>query len=1365
MTITPAALTITADDKTKVYGAALPTFTASYTGLVNGDTPASLTTAPSFSTTATSGSGVGNYPITVSGAASANYTISFVNGTLTVTRAPLTITADDKSRAFLQPNPPLTATYSGFVNGDGQGSLLTPELLTTTALLVSPPGSYPIVAIGATAANYSITHVNGTLTVLAANAPEVAFPAGNLNYTENSGAVVLDGTATVTDGDSPNFGGGSLTVDFKINGTADDRLAIHNQGTGAGQIGVSGSDVSYGGVALGSFAGGTDGATPLVVSLNDSVTPEVAQALLRQITFENVSDLPSTLTRTVRAVVDDGHGGTSAAATMTVSVTGLPDNPTVDWTAPAPITYGTALGSGQLTASANVAGAFVYSPPAGTVLHAGNGQVLSVTFTPEDTANYNTVTITRTIDVLPAGLVISADNKTKVYGAVLPPLTANYAGFVNGDTPASLDTPIVLATGATAASSVGNYPITASGASDPDYAISFVAGTLTVTPAALTITADNKSKAYGAALPTFTASYSGFVNGDTAASLDTPVTLTTTATANSAVGTYPITASGAADLNYTITFVNGTLTVTAVTLTITADNKTKVYGADLPTLTVSYAGFVAGDTAASLDTPVTVTTTATPGSPVGTYPITPSGAADANYTIVFVNGTLTVTPAALTITADHKTKVYGDALPTLTASYAGFVNGDTAASLDTPATLTTTATAASAVGTYPITVSGAADVNYTISFVAGTLSVTPATLTITADNKSKGYGAALPVFTASYAGFVNGDTPASLDVPVTLTTTATAASPVGAYPIEASGAADLNYTIHFVNGTLTVTRAVLTITADDKSKVYGAPAPTLTASYSGFLAGDTPASLETPVTLSVDVNTNSPVGTYPIVASGATSPNYTIVFVNGTLTVTRKALTITAVNQLKVYGAPLPTLTAIYNGFVNGETAAVLDTPLVLATTATASSPVGTYPITATGASDANYSITMTGATLTVSPAALSVRAADKTMTYGGTVPALTITYSGFVNGDTAANLTTPASSITLVTSASPAGTYLIVVSGATSPNYIITHVNGVLTVGRASLVVTADNKSKAYGAALPAFTASYAGFVNGDTPASLDTPVTFSSPATSASSAGTYPIILSGASDANYTITFVNGTLTITAVPLTVTAEAKSKVYGAPLPAFTASYVGFVNGDTPASLATPVSFSTTASASSSVGTYPITPGGAVSPNYIFTYVGSTLTVTPALLTITADNKAKVFLGVVPTLTASYAGLVNGDTPANLDTPVTLTTTAEQTSPVGNYPITASGAADLNYVITLVNGTLMVIELPPQLVILGINAAGDVSLQITCQPGLTLDVEESSDLSVWTQLTRLEVTTGATNYVDVGGGNGPKKFYRLKVVP
>ena len=100
-----------------------------------------------------------------------------------------------------------------------------------------------------------------------------------------------------------------------------------------------------------------------------------------------------------------------------------------------------------------------------------------------------------------------------------------------------------------------------------------------------------------------TVSYSGFVNGDTAASLTTPPTASTTATTASAVGTYPITASGAASPNYTFTYVNGTLTVTTATLTVTAANETKAYGAANPVLTVSYSGFVNGDTAASLTTP------------------------------------------------------------------------------------------------------------------------------------------------------------------------------------------------------------------------------------------------------------------------------------------------------------------------------------------------------------------------------------------------------------------------------------------------------------------------------------------------------------------------------------------------------------------------------------------------------------------------------------------------------------------------------------------------------------------------------------------------------------------------------------------
>jgi len=102
-----------------------------------------------------------------------------------------------------------------------------------------------------------------------------------------------------------------------------------------------------------------------------------------------------------------------------------------------------------------------------------------------------------------------------------------------------------------------------------------------------------------------------------------------------------------------------------------------------------------------------------------------------------------------------------------------------------------------------------ANYNGTPAFVSSTSSaltqvVSPATLTITANDQTKVYGAALPALTASYSGFVNGDTSASLTTSPTLATTATPASPVGGYAITASGAVDPNYTISYVSGTLTI---------------------------------------------------------------------------------------------------------------------------------------------------------------------------------------------------------------------------------------------------------------------------------------------------------------------------------------------------------------------------------------------------------------------------------------------------------------------------------------------------------------------------------------------------------------------------------
>ncbi len=255
----------------------------------------------------------------------------------------------------------------------------------------------------------------------------------------------------------------------------------------------------------------------------------------------------------------------------------------------------------------------------------------------------------------------------------------------------------------------------------------------TVSPIALTITANNRSKAYGTVNPTLGVTYAGFVGTDNAASLTMAPIISTTAIASSAAGTYPITATGAASPNYTISYTAGTLTVTPAALTITANNGSKAYGTVNPTLGVTYAGFVGTDNAASLTTVPIISTTAIASSPVGTYPITANGAASPNYTISYTAGTLTVTPAALTITANNGSKAYGTVNPTLGVTYAGFVGTDNAASLTTVPIISTTAIASSPVGTYPITANGAASPNYTISYTAGTLTVTPAALTITAN--------------------------------------------------------------------------------------------------------------------------------------------------------------------------------------------------------------------------------------------------------------------------------------------------------------------------------------------------------------------------------------------------------------------------------------------------------------------------------------------------------------------------------------------------------------------------------------------------------------------------------------------------------
>jgi hypothetical protein len=195
----------------------------------------------------------------------------------------------------------------------------------------------------------------------------------------------------------------------------------------------------------------------------------------------------------------------------------------------------------------------------------------------------------------------------------------------------------------------------------------------------------------------------------------------------------------------------------------------------------------------------------------GTHALTASYSGGVNFsassTVAGAPVSVHILPAPLTITANGVTKLYGAALPALSASYSGFVNGDTATNLAALPTLTTTANTSSHVGSYAITASGAVSSDYAIKYVAGTLPVTPAPLTITANNASMVQGATVPPLSVSYSGFVNGDSPASLTVQPTISTPATSLSQPGSYAILVGGASSPNYAINYANGILVVSPA------------------------------------------------------------------------------------------------------------------------------------------------------------------------------------------------------------------------------------------------------------------------------------------------------------------------------------------------------------------------------------------------------------------------------------------------------------------------------------------------------------------------------------------------------------------------------
>ena len=290
-----------------------------------------------------------------------------------------------------------------------------------------------------------------------------------------------------------------------------------------------------------------------------------------------------------------------------------------------------------------------------------------------------------------------------------------------------------------------------------------------VTPAKLLVNADNEEMTYGGTVPASGVTYQGFVNGDGPSSVSGLSCQATTpagkaVTSATPAGNYTITCSGASAPGYTISYGPGQLQVRPAPLTVSADDETMPHGGPLPALGVSYQGFVASDTAASLTYQPTCHTPANTRSGVGTYPIDCMGAFDPNYRpINYIPGKLTVVPAPLTVTASSAEMAQGGKVPAISASYAGWKDGNTASALSALPLCSTTATSSSSPGTYPSNCTGAAAHNYSISYVRGTITVltagqgtSPGTTTATTGGSGSSGESGSPGSSGNSAGGTSG---------------------------------------------------------------------------------------------------------------------------------------------------------------------------------------------------------------------------------------------------------------------------------------------------------------------------------------------------------------------------------------------------------------------------------------------------------------------------------------------------------------------------------------------------------------------------------------------------------------------------------
>lgn len=633
-------------------------------------------------------------------------------------------------------------------------------------------------------------------------------------------------------------------------------------------------------------------------------------------------------------------------------------------------------------------------------------------------------------------------------------------------------------------------------------------------------------------------------------------------------GTYTVTITDKADGDY-IVYGSGTMTISPKALSITAKPKTISYGDEPANDGVEYDSFADNEDASVLGGTLAYAYNYSQYGDVGSYTITPSGLTATNYNITFAPGTLTVNQKEVGLTwSNYADLVYDGSAQKPTCGLTGVVNDDAVSAIvageQTNAGTGYTATAS---------LTGAKAGNYKLPTLAThTFDIAKKTVTvtsgITAENKVYD-GTTTATFDCSSAvvtGLLEGD-----NLTVTAATGTFDNKNVGENKtvtitgFTMGGTSGDNYkaadTGNQTSSTANITQLEAVLAWSNDALTYDATAQVPTATVSNAVEGDN-------VTVTVTGAETNVGESYTATATALSDANYKLPTegLTHTFTIIAAALTVTADAQTKVYGDDDPTLTYTATGFQGSETTDIMKGALAR----TEGNNVGEYDITKGTLVAPNYTITFTSAKFTITPATLTVTADSQSKLYGALDPEFTYTVEGLKYEDTKEAVFEG----TLTRAVGEdVGIYAITQGSLTAGNnYTISFTGANLIISKAKLTITAKPKTITYGDDPANDGVTYSGLADTDDESVLSGSLAYAyntvangtgAAYTKTSEPGSYYIIPSGLSAANYVITFAPGTLTVNPKEVGLTwSETTSFTYDGEEHAPTATATGTVNGD-----------------------------------------------------------------------------------------------------------------------------------------------------------------------------------------------------------